>query len=113
MENNAKGVEVTISGKLRGQRAKSMKFRDGYMIKAGEPKRMYVDKAIRHVLLRQGTLGIKVEIMLPHDPAGKVGPRIPLPDNIRIHEPKEEGTAPIKTYGKEGGASEGAGGSAV
>ena len=35
-------------------------------------------------------LGIKVKIMLPWDPAGKNGPRMPLPDHISIVEPKEE-----------------------
>merc|ERR1712157_387970 len=32
MESGAKGCEVVISGKLRGQRAKAMKFTDGLMI---------------------------------------------------------------------------------
>ena len=53
MESNAKGVQVVVSGKLRGQRAKHMIFRDGYMIKSGEPKNYYVDRAIRHILLKQ------------------------------------------------------------
>jgi small subunit ribosomal protein S3e len=53
MENGAKGVQVIISGKLGGQRAKAMKFRDGYMIKSGEPTKHYIDKAIRHILLKQ------------------------------------------------------------
>merc|ERR1711861_72527 len=35
MENGAKGCEVVVSGKLRAQRAKAMKFVDGFMIKAG------------------------------------------------------------------------------
>lgn len=35
MESGAQGAEVTISGKVRGQRAKSQKFADGYMIKTG------------------------------------------------------------------------------
>jgi len=56
MENQAKGCELIISGKLRGQRAKAMKFRDGYMIKSGQPTKDYVDTATRHVLLRQGIL---------------------------------------------------------
>merc|ERR1711861_105439 len=34
MEAGALGCEVIVSGKLRAQRAKSMKFSDGYMIKA-------------------------------------------------------------------------------
>lgn len=54
------GCEVVVSGKLRGQRAKSMKFVDGLMIHSGDPCNDYVDTATRHVLLRQGVLGIKV-----------------------------------------------------
>merc|ERR1712193_238344 len=60
MESGTLGCEVIVSGKLRGQRAKSMKFSDGYMIAAGDPMRAYIDGAVRHVLLRQGVLGIKV-----------------------------------------------------
>ncbi len=56
MESGAKGCEVVVSGKLRGQRAKSMKFVDGLMIHSGEPTNVYVDTAVRHVLLRQGNL---------------------------------------------------------
>lgn len=54
MESGAKGCEVVVSGKLRGQRAKSMKFVDGLMIHSGDPVNYYVDTAVRHVLLRQG-----------------------------------------------------------
>jgi hypothetical protein len=60
MEQGAKGCEVIVSGKLRAARAKSMKFKDGYMVSSGHPKTIYVDGAVRHVLLRQGVLGIKV-----------------------------------------------------
>uniref|UniRef100_A0AAY5L2G0 Small ribosomal subunit protein uS3 n=1 Tax=Esox lucius TaxID=8010 RepID=A0AAY5L2G0_ESOLU len=54
MESGSKGCEVVVSGKLRGQRAKSMKFVDGLMIHSGDPVNYYVDTAVRHVLLRQG-----------------------------------------------------------
>lgn len=90
MESGAKGCEVVVSGKLRGQRAKSMKFTEGLMIHSGDPCNAYVDTATRHVLLRQGVLGIKVKIMLPYDPNGKSGPKKPLPDNVTVIEPKEE-----------------------
>lgn len=43
--------------------------------------------------LRQGVLGIKVKIMLPHDPTGKIGPKDPLPDFVTVIEPKEESYA--------------------
>merc|ERR1711872_61520 len=90
MESGAKGVEVVVSGKLRGQRAKAMKFTDGLMIHSGQPVRDYVDTAVRHVKLRQGVIGIKVKIMLPHDPTGKIGPKNPLPDHVNVVEPKPE-----------------------
>jgi len=88
MESGAKGAEVIVSGKLRGQRAKHQKFADGYMIKTGFAADLYTDSAVRHVLMRQGILGIKVAIMLPHDPEGKIGPKTPLSDIIEILEPK-------------------------
>merc|ERR1712023_478468 len=90
MESGAQGCEVIVSGKLRGQRAKAMKFSDGYMIKAGQPVREFVDTATRHVLLRQGVVGVSVKIMLPHDPQGKAGPKKPMPDKVEVFEPKED-----------------------
>merc|ERR1712080_111482 len=87
-ESGAKGCEVVVSGKLRGQRAKSMKFVDGLMIYSGDPVNDYIDSAVRHMLLRQGVLGIKVKIMLPWDPSGKIGPKRPLPDHVSIVEPR-------------------------
>ncbi|CAI2172791.1 4987_t:CDS:2 [Funneliformis geosporum] len=86
MESGAKGCEVVVSGKLRAARAKSMKFVDGFMIHSGQPIRDYVDTAIRHVMLRQGVLGIKVKIMKDWDPSGKIGPKNPLPDMVTIME---------------------------
>lgn len=32
----------------------------------------YVDHAVRHVMMRQGVLGVTVSIMLPHDPTVSV-----------------------------------------
>jgi len=90
MEASAKGCEVIVSGKLRGQRAKAMKFGDGYMIKTGNAGQLYTDTAVRHVMMRQGVIGIRVSIFLPHDPEGKNGPSIPLDDVVTILEPKEE-----------------------
>jgi small subunit ribosomal protein S3e len=90
MDSGAKGCEVVVSGKLRAARAKSMKFTDGFMIHSGQPATEFVDYAVRHVLLRQGVLGIKVKIMKGYDPAGELGPKKPLPDAVTIVEPKEE-----------------------
>jgi small subunit ribosomal protein S3e len=90
MENGAKGVEVVISGKLRAARAKAMKFRDGYMIKSGDAVNHYIDFAVRHIQLKQGVLGIKVKIQLPHDPTGKNGVAVKPSDVVTVLDPKEE-----------------------
>lgn len=88
MGAGAKGVEVVISGKLRAARAKSQKYADGFMIHSGQPTNDFIDIAIRHVLMRQGVLGVKVKIM--KDPeANRFGPRA-LPDAVKIAEAKDE-----------------------
>ena len=97
LNKGAKGCEVIISGKLRQQRAKSMKYKDGFMIHTGQPKKVFISSAVRHLELRQGIMGIKVKIMLPHNPnadSGK-GFGIPhtLPDVITFKEIKREGDA--------------------
>merc|ERR1712179_748670 len=104
MENGAKGCEVIISGKLRAQRAKVMKFKDGYLISTGEPKKHYIESACRHVLMRQGVLGIRVKIMLAHDPDGRMGPKLPMPDAVIVHEPKPDPIlgAPENEYENQG-----------
>jgi small subunit ribosomal protein S3e len=88
MENGTMGCEIIVSGKLRAQRAKAMKFKDGYMLKSGDAINHYIDSAVRHIKLKQGVLGIKVAIMLPHDPTGKAGCAVMQPDVVTVIEPK-------------------------
>jgi len=94
MEQGARGVEVIVSGKLRQQRAQAMKFKDGYMIKTGQPYKEFVDRAIRHVFMRQGILGVNVKIMLPWDVSGKKGPTKSQPDIVTVFNPKEDLSIP-------------------
>ena len=95
LNKGAKGCEVIISGKLRQQRAKSMKYKDGFMIHTGQPKKVFISSAVRHLELKQGIMGIKVKIMLPYNPdvnKGKgFGVGEPLPDVITFKEIKREG----------------------
>jgi small subunit ribosomal protein S3e len=94
LNKGAKGCEVIISGKLRQQRAKSMKYKDGFMIHTGQPKRVYISSAVRHLELKQGIMGIKVKIMLPYNPDANKGKGFgipePIPDVITFKEPKNE-----------------------
>ncbi len=84
----ASGVDVIVSGKLRQQTAKSMKYKYGFMIHSGQPKITYLSTAIRHIELRTGIMGIKVKIMLPCKGYIKkkswVIDKKPLPDIIKI-----------------------------
>lgn len=89
IEAGAKGCEVLVGGKVKGQRAKAMKFRDGYMIKSGTAAKTFVDHAIRHCFMRAGCIGVQVKIMLPQDPEGIRGPSQNLPDVITVLPPKE------------------------
>ena len=93
MESGAKGCEVVVSGKLRAQRAKVMKFKDGYMIKTGQVCDHYIVTAVRNVMMRQGVLGVKVSIMLPYEPnpeENRGGCLVPLSDVITVKEPKAD-----------------------
>ncbi len=61
----AKGVEITISGKLTSHRARYKKFREGFVAKCGEPAFLFVDKAVAHSVLKKGIIGVSVFIMQP------------------------------------------------
>lgn len=77
MSAGAQGVEVTISGKIRGSRSACAKFNDGYIKKCGEPSIKHVKEGFATVQLKPGVLGIYVRIMPPE---------VVLPDNIEIIE---------------------------
>lgn len=88
-ESGAQGCAIIVSGKLKGQRAKSVKYTDGLLIHTGSSKDDYVKEALSIVHMKQGVIGIKVRIMLPYDPEGINGPSKVISDKIRILEPKE------------------------
>jgi small subunit ribosomal protein S3 len=77
MEAGAVGVEITISGKLRGERATYEKLKAGKIYKSGEPVDYIVDRAVGKSLLKPGIFGIEVLI---------VKPGIRLPDQVEIKE---------------------------
>ncbi|MBC7112614.1 MAG: 30S ribosomal protein S3 [Candidatus Methanomethyliales bacterium] len=65
MEAGARGAEIVIRGKLSTERSRYEKFRSGAILKAGEPKKYAVDRAVTSVLLKPGVFGIQVSIYLP------------------------------------------------
>ncbi len=90
MEAGALGVEIVISGKLRGQRAKFEKFRTGYLPKSGEPPLEYMQKAELHVQLKPGIFGVKVRIMPPTAEFPDKISIVPQEAKEKEEKPKEE-----------------------
>ena len=85
MEAGALGAEIIIRGKLRTERARYEKFKQGYLPKSGEPALRNMREAVLHVQLKPGMYGIRVRIMPPD---------ASFPDQIKLIEiPQEE---PVK-----------------
>ena len=64
MGAGALGVEIRLSGKLPGARAKTWRFAQGYMIKTGDSAKV-VDRAMAVAQTRPGTIGVKMSILSP------------------------------------------------
>lgn len=62
----ALGCQVTVSGKITGERARMSKFTDGFIKHAGEQKNEYIQVGYAQALLKPGVLGVKV-ILVPPD----------------------------------------------
>lgn len=76
----ALGVELKISGKIPGARAKSWRFYMGYLKKCGDVSVTGVLKAYSAAHLKSGVVGIQVRIMPGN---------IVLPDNVEILDEAE------------------------
>lgn len=83
MRAGAQGVEITISGKIRGSRSAVAKFVEGYIKKCGEPADRFVEEGFATAPLKPGVLGIVVRIMPPE---------AVLPDKVDIIAPTVEET---------------------
>ena len=86
MNAGALGIEIIISGKIPGARAKSWRFYTGYLKKCGDVA-LSVRAARKSALLKSGIIGVKVAIMPPD---------IVLPDKIKLLEEPEQVAAPVE-----------------
>ncbi len=77
MASGARGIEVTISGKIPSARAKRWRFYAGYLKKCGDIAVNYVKKATASADLKTGVIGIQVKIMPPD---------VELPDDITVYD---------------------------
>lgn len=91
MNAGALGIELIISGKIPGARAKSWRFYTGYLKKCGDVA-LSVHVARKSALLKSGIIGVKVAIMPPD---------IVLPDKIKLLEEPEQVVAPVEKESTE------------
>ena len=62
MDGNAMGVQITISGKLRGDRSAFEKHSAGILPRAGEYAKNVVSEDIVHTKTKMGLIGIRIRI---------------------------------------------------
>lgn len=93
MAAGARGAEITISGRIAGERTRSERFYQGYLSKAGEPVAKLVSHGYAAAKLRPGIAGVKVSIMPPN---------VPLPDEIKLAEEVETEPAEAQADEEEG-----------
>jgi len=103
MKAGALGCELRISGKLPSERARSWRFSDGYLKKAGESSKE-IDRAQATAITKTGMIGVKAAIM---SPTARIYDRIDITDKIKsqirgnlnvqeIREEKEKTSKKIK-----------------
>lgn len=63
MRAGARGIEISVSGKITSQRARNQRFREGVVSKCGTPAQDGVSKGVAHCFMKPGVLGIRIKIM--------------------------------------------------
>jgi small subunit ribosomal protein S3 len=91
MENGAMGTQITISGKLRGDRSAFEKHVAGVLPRAGHHADVIVDEDIVHVETAMGLIGIRIRIARKE----KYIPEFELKEKIKEEETKTQ-EVPVK-----------------
>ncbi len=86
MDSGAMGVQITISGKLRGDRSAFEKHTAGILPRAGHHADVIVDEDIAHVRTPMGLIGIRIRIAIKE----KVIPEFELKKDESKEETVEE-----------------------
>jgi len=92
MESGAMGVQITISGKLRGDRSAFEKHVAGILPRAGHHAEVIVEEDIAHVKTAMGLIGIRIRIANKD----KLIPEFELIKEKEDKKKKSEKEAPIK-----------------
>lgn len=99
IKQGALGAEITLSGKLPSDRARTWRFAQGYLKKTGDPAKI-VDTAQSQAVTPLGVIGIQVKILRPD---ADLKDKIEITDTIRqkIRSTKNEMSNPIAEVAEE------------
>ena len=92
MESGAMGVQITISGKLRGDRSAFEKRVAGILPRAGHHAEVIVDEDIAHVQTAMGLIGLRIRIAIKE----KLIPEFELKKEKEEKKKKKEKETPTK-----------------
>jgi small subunit ribosomal protein S3 len=92
MEAGALGVEVTIAGKLRSERAHFEKHTNGIIPKSGDIAEKVVKVSTSEVLTKMGLMGIRLKIAMKED----------LPREFELTEDELTEISPHSETGQQG-----------
>jgi len=92
MESGAMGVQITISGKLRGDRSAFEKHVAGILPRAGHHADVIVDEDIAHVKTAMGLIGVRIRIAIKE----KLIPEFELIKKKETKNKKAETEVPVK-----------------
>jgi len=96
MEGGAMGVQITISGKLRGDRSAFEKHTAGILPRAGHHAEIIVEQDIAHVKTAMGLIGIRIRIARKE----KLIPEFEMKESkVQKEKPKEVKVEEIETEG--------------
>ena len=89
MESGARGCQVTVAGKLTGQRHRREKFKSGHIKFCGQAKLDFMEKGFANARMKPGVIGVTVQIMHPDARLPDEIDVLPLPEPVAKPAPAE------------------------
>jgi small subunit ribosomal protein S3 len=90
LKKGALGVEISLSGKIPGKRARCWKFREGYIQACGEISDKYIKVGYATAFLKPGVVGIQVRILPPSEELLKKLGKTEFPKFTMVTEDQKE-----------------------
>ena len=89
MEGGAMGVQITISGKLRGDRSAFEKHTQGILPRAGHHAELVVSEDIAHVKTAMGLIGIRIRIAMKEKIVPEFEMKVENPKKVKQDQDKK------------------------